>query len=766
LYYLLTGRPPFAGDAVDVIPRVQRGDFPPPRAIDPSLDRALEAVCLKAMALRPEDRYGSCRALAEDIERWMADEPLTAWREPLARRVRRWARRNRTAVTGAAVALVAGVIGLLAVAGVQAQANAALREANGAKDRALADTQKAQAQTRAALVRSEEARQRAEVAEKTARSEADKAQAVNDFLTQDLLSQAEPATNAPEDHVTLLEVLDRAAAKVGQRFVDRPELEATLRTTIARTYHGLGSWEKAEAQWRSRWDSARQRDPKSAEAYTVQGELAHILGHRGRRDAEVMKMAESAAEGLKHILGPDHPATLNALAILAGAYQDAAKLTEAIALFERVRDVTIAKLGPDHLDTLAALAGLAGAYQAAGKLTEAIALFERVRDVTIAKLGSDHPDTLATLASLGVSYWSTKQLDKSVPLFEEVLKRKEAKLGRQHLESQQAVANLGVNYKDAGRLIEAIPLLEEALHASGKFPNLRWVDAQLLDAYAKAGRSAEAIPLFEATLKLRESKLGADHPDTLTSRNSLATAYRTAGRTAEAMSLYEATLKLYESKLGPDHPNTLDSAHDLAHALEVIRPAEAEPLFRRALAGYRKHQGSDGALTIDLTRDLAFLLDRTGRLDEAEMLLRELIPRQRARFRADSPTLADLLAIFGTNLLKQRKWAESEPVLRQCLAIRARAIPDDWRRFNTMSQLGGALLGQGRYAEAEPLVVEGYEGLKARAAKIPGPGKPRLPEAAERVIRLYEDWGKPEQAAVWKAKLGMPDLPADVFARP
>ena len=63
LYCLLTGRPPFAGDAAEVIPAVQKGEFRPPRAIDPAIDQALEAVCLKAMALRPENRYGSCRGL-------------------------------------------------------------------------------------------------------------------------------------------------------------------------------------------------------------------------------------------------------------------------------------------------------------------------------------------------------------------------------------------------------------------------------------------------------------------------------------------------------------------------------------------------------------------------------------------------------------------------------------------------------------------------------------------------------------------------------
>ena len=85
LYCLLTGKPPFEGDLADVIRGVQKGQFPPPRQLDPSIDRALEAVCLKAMALKPADRYGSPKALAEDVERWMADEPVRAWREPWTR---------------------------------------------------------------------------------------------------------------------------------------------------------------------------------------------------------------------------------------------------------------------------------------------------------------------------------------------------------------------------------------------------------------------------------------------------------------------------------------------------------------------------------------------------------------------------------------------------------------------------------------------------------------------------------------------------------
>jgi serine/threonine-protein kinase len=127
LYCLLTGQPPHTGDDAGAILRaVQRGEFRPPRTIDPSIDPALEAVCLKAMALKPEDRYGSPRALAEEVDRWMADEPVSAWREPLTRRSRRWARRNRTAMTAAGVALVAGIVGLAAVLAVQTRSKAEL----------------------------------------------------------------------------------------------------------------------------------------------------------------------------------------------------------------------------------------------------------------------------------------------------------------------------------------------------------------------------------------------------------------------------------------------------------------------------------------------------------------------------------------------------------------------------------------------------------------------------------------------------------------
>jgi len=113
LYCLLTGKPPFEGDDVGAVLRqVQAGEFRPPRALDPSVDRALDAVCLRAMATRPDDRYSAPQELAQDIERWLADEPVSAHREPWTVRLGRWGRRHRPLIGALAALLIAAVVAL------------------------------------------------------------------------------------------------------------------------------------------------------------------------------------------------------------------------------------------------------------------------------------------------------------------------------------------------------------------------------------------------------------------------------------------------------------------------------------------------------------------------------------------------------------------------------------------------------------------------------------------------------------------------------
>jgi serine/threonine-protein kinase len=129
LYCLLTGRAPFAGqNAGEILARAQRGDFAPPCHVKPRLPAALEAVCLKAMAPNPKDRYASARELADDIEHWLADEPVTAWREPASYRARRWVRNHRVLV--ASLAAAAGISMILLAGATLILNEARQREAN------------------------------------------------------------------------------------------------------------------------------------------------------------------------------------------------------------------------------------------------------------------------------------------------------------------------------------------------------------------------------------------------------------------------------------------------------------------------------------------------------------------------------------------------------------------------------------------------------------------------------------------------------------
>jgi tetratricopeptide (TPR) repeat protein/tRNA A-37 threonylcarbamoyl transferase component Bud32 len=110
LYALLTGHAPYAGDRYLALDKARRGKFVPPRQVQRAVPRTLEAICCKAMAVEPADRYATARELGEEVERWLADEPVVGYREPVWARVRRWTRRHKPAVAGATALLVATLL--------------------------------------------------------------------------------------------------------------------------------------------------------------------------------------------------------------------------------------------------------------------------------------------------------------------------------------------------------------------------------------------------------------------------------------------------------------------------------------------------------------------------------------------------------------------------------------------------------------------------------------------------------------------------------
>jgi tRNA A-37 threonylcarbamoyl transferase component Bud32 len=254
LYALLTGQAPVEDSAVTeqrradlgkVLHKVQRGDIPRPRQVKPDIDPALEAICLKAMALNPADRYAAPRALADDLEHWLADEPVGAWREPWTARVRRWVGRHRTLVTGAAAALLVGVLSLAAVNVLLAQANDVIQAKNDELTRANERIQAQNVAIKQEVVEKEKQRQLAEVRLKQS------VEAVGLFADdarvycEDALV---PGDSRKELFLVLIDHLEKQAEQPSvEAAVDAHRIKAWMYHHLARVYSDLLQIEKSRA---------------------------------------------------------------------------------------------------------------------------------------------------------------------------------------------------------------------------------------------------------------------------------------------------------------------------------------------------------------------------------------------------------------------------------------------------------------------------------------------------------------------------------------
>ena len=799
LYELLTGSTPiqretFRKAAIDEMLRMVRDVEPPvpssrisnsetranvaaTRQTEPSrlgrfLRGDLDWIVMKALSKDRQRRYETPIAFSLDIERFLNHEPVSAGPPTAAYRLRKFVRRNRGRVIAASLVLMCLVGGIVGT-------TLGLFEAN---------KQRLQAERRLIQV--------------------ERANEILCSIFQDLDLKKEEKDGKPLIE-RLGERLNHATEQIEGEAIGDPLTVAQAQLTLARSQLGLGYAKRAIALLsKARATFTAKLGTSHPDTLSCLNNLAQGYRQVGEYDRARLLLEETLARR-KSTLGPYHPDTLSSMQNLAAGYRAANQIERALPLFEETFALMKSKLGPDHSATLICMGDLAGAYRTVGKFDRALPLFEEAFAQAKSKLGPDHLDTIISMNDVAIGYHDVGRFDRSLPLYEETLARARSKLGHDHPVTLTTMNNLAEGYRAIGKLDRALPLYEETFALSKTkhgldYPATLNSMSNLAIGYQSAGKHDRALPLFEETLARKKSKLGANHPTILPTMSGLALSCLAVGKPDRAISLLEQAYVIAKSELGPDHFGTLYTMHSLARGYdsarrfdrsiplfekcqklriakltadhpdtlattsclgvsykETGRLAEALPLLERASRAVRKYPN------LRFVRDP--LLDtyiKLGRSDEAEALVKETLAEARAALPGDSPQLAGVLANVGSSLLRTKRWAEAEMVLREAVTIRDSKEPDDWRTFNTKSMLGAALLGRMKLAEAEPLVIQGYEEMKAREATIPATAKSRLYEATERVVRLYQAWGKLEAAAKWKARLGLADLPTDVFARP
>jgi serine/threonine protein kinase/tetratricopeptide (TPR) repeat protein len=579
---------------------------------------------------------------------------------------------------------------------------------------------------------------------------------------------------------------------------------------LGTVYNSNGEYQRAADLFERLRDTFTSRyGPEDPNTLTAMANLAIAYQATGRL-AEAITLLERVRVGWAKRFGPDHLDHLTHLNNLAETYVYNRDYTRAIHLLEEARDTWEKKLGPDHPDILQTVHGLAVAYKAAGQVRRAIPLLQRVRTKRVDRLGADHPQTLAAQRSLAEAYMADGRLADALPLFVEVRERTLKKLGPDHPTTWTAMEALADAYRLAGKPAQAIPLLEivrrkRTAHSGDKHPAALHVLMSLALAYRAAQRPADAIPVLQDILK----KLDNNNPLMLPALNNLATAYQANGDVAEAIVRFEQLRTRCEKELGLYHPNTLMVLHSLGVAYWSARQFDrAGTVFQEALERKEKHWGPNHPETLvtlvnlannhrdagrfreaaallensqeqvrhlprplradldSISSDLALTYIRAGQLDKAAAVCRASLEEAR-QLGKDHPRTARALGDLGKILLDQKKTADAEPLLRECLAIRVKIAPEDWSTFLTRSALGSALAGQKKYAAAEPLLLSGYLGLRERATRIPVAVRSiTLDLARYRIVQLYEVWGKPDKAAKWRGQrkatpAPKPALPAE-----
>ncbi len=391
-----------------------------------------------------------------------------------------------------------------------------------------------------------------------------------------------------------------------------------------------------------------------------------------------------------------------------GLYEPAeAQLRNALEIRERL-------FGKEEVEVARALEDLAWLMVQKRDFATAESLLRRALLIRERMLGEDHPDVAATLASVAWTLQWQGDFRTAESLLRQALTSLRRHLGNDHVNVARSLNYLGT------------VLLNR-------------------DEYDEAER------LFREALAIRRRLLGDEHPDVNISRSNLAMVLQKKGSYDEAESGLREALSQNVTILPREHRNIATSHNRLAMSLqEKGNDDEAERLYLEALAIARKSPGGQGT-EAEILNNLADLyLRKKGDVASAEPLVREAVSIHR-KLRVPQPvSLMYILVLLGDVLAAKGDPEGAQAALREALAIQLKTLPEKhWRIAYTESLLGRCLADLRQYDEAEPLLTNSYPVLQAAH----GEQDEDSIRALQRIVDLYDAWGKPDLAAEYRAKL-------------
>lgn len=556
LYELLAGRLPYelSRHVYEVVRTIQQVDPKPLSSINRAYRGDIETIAARALEKDKTRRYGSAAELAADIRRYLEDRPIAAKPASTSYQLRKFARRNKVLVTGTFAVFLTLIVGVV-VSTWQAV--------------------------------------RARRAEVRAQAETATAQAVVDFLQNDLLAQASANKQAgpktkPDPDLKVRTALDRAAERIEGKFAKQPEVEAEIRQTIGQTYYDLGLYPEGRKQLEQALTLRRRvlgpDNPKTIETMLSLGLTALLQD----KYAEAEEIDNRALEISRRVLGPENPVTLKCTSAVVKLYLAQHKAAQTEALAKQALEISRRVLGPEHPDTLYAAGNLAASYAGQGKYAQDAALLAPVLEISRRVLGPEHPETLNYMRGLSYAYLMQGKEALADEMDQQLLQILRRDLGPEHPATLTALYNVTAGDLREGKNAEAEELARDALEIKRRIfgpEDRRTLNSmrQLAEAYQGQGRYAEAEELDAKVLEIGR-RLQGPEDRTLDTMDDLADVYRLEGKYAQAEALYSQTLDIQRRVLGADNPATFSAGEQMAITLSYDKQfARAEALMQEII---------------------------------------------------------------------------------------------------------------------------------------------------------------------------------------
>jgi tetratricopeptide (TPR) repeat protein len=387
-------------------------------------------------------------------------------------------------------------------------------------------------------------------------------------------------------------------------------------------------------------------------------------------------------------------------------------------------------------------------YERLGNYERADALLRSSLDRRRALLGPNHADVADSLVSLGLLRVAQAKLDDAEKLVREGYERSRATLPPTHPIVANATVALGKVLYERGAYDRAIPILEDAtrLYATDgpPTPDLAAALGQLANAHYYAGHLDTSDAINRRVIEMDRTLHGPRHPSVAQDLINLGATEMDRGRFAEAGRYRKDALDIIRAWYGEDHPETASVMALLSQTLVAQGSyEEATDLLRRALATHERAYGAIHPRVAIALNELASVALRRADYDEAQRDFERSLAIQRAVYPGGHVRVGITLSNLASVHLARKDFARAETLFREAVGILVRAVgEDDTNTGIAHIKLGRALVRQGRYADAEPTIVNGYTTLK----KHMSPTVTWLQSAREDLAIVYDQLGQPDKA--------------------